>query len=196
MSVLRSVRALTASCGLAALALSPGGARTAAAQEVDASEASAGWTFDARAGIALAAGELAEIEGTGPSLGAGLGYYLTPRIALRLDFGLDLLPGESTFFETADLDAWHARAGVSYLLTSPESALFVDLGAGAGITVLSFDAEALESEVRPGYALVGRVGHAIADNADLGVRSALQVVDVPDDTWTIWQLAIVLQLWN
>ncbi len=81
------------------------------------------WTLDARGGISVPAGDLADlpIDDVGPSFGAGVGYHLTPRLALRADGDVELFSGESEggTVGAPDINLWHYNAGVDFELTRP-----------------------------------------------------------------------------
>ena len=76
------------------------------------------WAFDARAGIAVPAGDLSDLLGTGPAFGVGVAYSLSPRVALRLDGELEIL-GKDEGGDEARL--WHYTAGLGVELTNPDA---------------------------------------------------------------------------
>jgi len=81
-----------------------------------------GWTFDGRGGISVPAGDLADLPiEVGPSFGAGVGYYVTPRVAIRGDGSVELFSGDDLAGGGTgpDITLWHYNAGVEVELTQP-----------------------------------------------------------------------------
>lgn len=174
---------------LAALA----GPEAARAQE----EIGPGWSADARAGVALPAGELAGVAEPGPTLGVGAAYWLGSRVALRGDVSLDLYNEAEPFGpfeqEGPDLRAWHTTAGVIVRFTEEDDPrLTTDLGAGLG--AVSFDGDrflvpatdrteptSFEQTYLTPYASA-RVGYELSDRARLHAefRATLILADEED----------------
>jgi len=97
-----------------------------------------GWTIDGRGGIAVPAGDLADlaVEGVGPTFGLGVGYYVHPRVALRIDGDVDFLSGdEGTGGATGpDITLFHYNAGAEVELTRPGAGPW-DVTANGGLKV-------------------------------------------------------------
>jgi len=111
----------------ATLVLTPAGA----AQEAGP------WTLDARGGVSIPAGELADLQSFGGTVAAGISRDVHPRVALGVDGSVDFLSGKDTSDEgillpVPDMTVWNYRATIDILLTDPASPwdLTVDLGIG------------------------------------------------------------------
>lgn len=165
----------TATLSLAAFTfLALGAAAPAQAQTMgDAPD----WTVDARGGIAIPMGDVADlpIEDTGPALGLGVGYYLSPRLAVRGEGSAELYTGD---FNTApDVRFVHYNLGLEAQVTEPGQspfAVIVNLGAGA----TAWDTDALggsgggPEEFRATYFTVNgglKLGYNFASNATVFV---------------------------
>lgn len=105
------------SVSLAAFAfLAVGAASPAQAQMA---EDSPQWTVDARGGVAVPAGDLADLplDDVAPALGLGVGYHLTPRIAIRADGAAEFYTGEQDF--APDVRFFHYNAGLEFDVIKP-----------------------------------------------------------------------------
>lgn len=103
------------------------------------------WSVEARGGITVPAGDLADlpIDDVGPSVGLGVRYHLDPQVALRVDGGYETFAGESRQGGAAapDVSLWHYDAGIEARLLEPgESPWNVAASAGAGATTWDTDA--------------------------------------------------------
>lgn len=104
------------------------------------------WSVDARGGIAVPAGDLADAVDVGPTFGLGVAYRIHPRVSIRVDGDLDIYSGADVAttvgeLELPDLNLWHYNAGVAVELTEPGASpwdVTVNLGAGA----TTFDGDA------------------------------------------------------
>jgi hypothetical protein len=102
--------------------------------------------FDVRGGLTVPAGNLNEVGAPGAGVGAGLGWWVHDRVALRVDgdlevFGEDRL-GDGVVMPRAFL--WHYHAGLELeVLSGAESPWRVRLRGGAGGT--TYDTENFQS---------------------------------------------------
>ncbi len=100
-------------------------------------------SLEGRGGIAVPAGDLANLQDVGPSIGVGLVYQLSPRVSLRLDGDVDFLSGvdaDGSGLEAPDLNIYHYTAGLEVkLLDSEASPWHLDANVGAGASTLDFD---------------------------------------------------------
>ena len=123
------------STGLALLAtaLLLGSTSPADAQQVDGRR----FTIEPRGGVAIPAGDLSDVADVGPSVGIGLTYQLTNRLAVRVDGDADILSGRDASGsgpDGPDVTIYHYGAGLQYALLDPAAnrwAIDVNLGAGA-----------------------------------------------------------------
>lgn len=110
----------------------------AAAQAVDQP-----WVLEGRGGISVPAGNLADVFDVGPGLGAGIGYRVHPRVALRIDGDVGILSGAddlATGTEAPDTRLWHYNGGVEFELTPPEASRWeVTANLAGGATTFSGD---------------------------------------------------------
>lgn len=83
------------------------------------------WSIDGRGGIAVPAGDLADLSSVGGNAALGLAYWVTPRVALRVDGSVDFLTGRDAseegilVSEVPDMTLWHYVGGVELRLTPP-----------------------------------------------------------------------------
>lgn len=111
-----------------------------AADTVEAQQSS--WVnLDGHAGIAIPMGDLADVVDPGPAAGLGFGYYISPRVSVRGDAGLDMLSGVDVGTESAaDVRLWHLNGGFDFSLTEPAAGSFAAiLNVGGGFTVMDSD---------------------------------------------------------
>ncbi len=109
---------------------------------------------DARAGVAVPAGELADFGRPGPSYGLGVSYRLSDRLALRAEGAFDDFRTRTFFASTPEQAAflglapgprvgvrvWHYTAGLRFSLTPPGSRLALGANTGVGLARTSTDA--------------------------------------------------------
>lgn len=100
-------------------------------------------SFQAQGGVAVPVSDLADVTDPGATFGAGVAYWISPRLAIRADGDVSLLTGtdsEGTGPEGPDMNLFHYNGGLQLQLTDPELSRFrflVNLGAGA----TTFDAD-------------------------------------------------------
>lgn len=106
----------------------------------------AGVVVDARGGIAVpGGGEWSDLVDVGPTFGIGVGYKVHPRVNVRVDGDIDLMPGADVPVgqETRvgpDMTLVHYVGGAEVELTEPgASAWTAKIKAGAGATTTSSD---------------------------------------------------------
>ncbi|MFQ5688992.1 MAG: hypothetical protein ACE5HQ_01805 [Gemmatimonadota bacterium] len=93
------------------------------------------WSFDVRGGVTVPVGDLDDVMDSGATIGAGLAYFLNPRLALRLDGNVDFLQaGSATNPGAPDMNIYRIMGGLELHLVDPSSSdvsLSVNLLAGA-----------------------------------------------------------------
>lgn len=97
--------------------------------------------MEGHAGIAIPMGDLADVVDAGPAGGLGFGYYISPRVSVRGDAGLDVLSGvDVTGGSAADIRLWHLNGGLDFELTNPETSSFSAIvNVGGGFTIFDSD---------------------------------------------------------
>lgn len=127
--------------GVAALALLV--AHPVQAQVGTAVSVARNLSFEGRAGIAIPAGKLADMEDAGFTAGLGVSYRIANRIRVRADGDLETLLGAvpaTGLTATSDLKLWHYGAGVEAELLRPILTPWtISAGVGAGATTFDFD---------------------------------------------------------
>lgn len=136
-------------------------------------------SFDAQGGIAFPVRDLSALTDAGPSLGGGIAYWITPRVAVRGGFDANLLKGKDasgTGPEGPDIDLLHYNAGLQVRLTDPRSSPWdLNLNVAGGATTMNADPFTVEGEpvdFRETYfALNGGlgVGYGVSRNVSLFV---------------------------
>lgn len=143
--------------------------------------------FDTRGGLAVPAGDLAEVAEAGPSYNIGLNFGLTDRFMIRVDGGADLYDGFDTGRNLGnegvnELEIQHFRlhAGALYYLTERESGgFFASVNGTGGVTNLSVprvqtsvgtDAVEIDlSELYPSANVGVTAGYAVHEQVDVYV---------------------------
>ncbi len=150
--------------------------------------------FDVRAGGTFPAGQLSDISDPGFTAGLGIGFHLTPRVALRADGDASFLgqvddqdfgEGLEDFFG-ADFTLWHYNAGIQFNLTDPRTpgpSFQVELGAGATTMEPGDDAPDLSSNTS--FTAHGglTVGTRPSDNVNLFLRGKTYAIFLQDDAF-------------
>lgn len=163
-----------------------------------------GWALDARAGITTTVGEMRNLSGPGPTLGAGVAYWLNPNVAIRGDVDAAFLGSEEPFGPLQEVGPkirlWHTTAGVLLRFTTEELPRWTTLiGVGAGATTFDTDpflipvsGQARRFEFGDtyfsSYARL-RIGYEVSEDAriSLGIRSNLILTD--EEATEIFQVA-------
>ncbi len=153
------------------------------------------FSLDARAGVAIPAGELHKFESTGFSWGGGVAFWFTRVVGIRGDIQFDYLVGKSfpTGVKSPDLDLRHLGGSIVFNFPAPQwqsvpLTFMWDLGAGvtnwktASASLLTFDKSYFtgSSGATIGYQASRNI------NIFIGGRAYLMVVD-EDDTifWAV-----------
>lgn len=101
------------------------------------------FSFAGQGGMAVAAGQVADLTDVGASVGGGVAYWITPRVAVRGDFDANLLPGhegEAPVPEAPDMNLLHYNGGVEVQLTDPQDSPWnVNVNVGGGATTIDTD---------------------------------------------------------
>jgi hypothetical protein len=109
---------------------------------------------DARAGWAVPTGALADFARAGPSYALGVSYWLSDRLAVRVEGAFDdfrtrsfnvTTPEQEAFFGVAPgprvgVRVWHYTAGLRFGLTPPGARLALDAKVGLGLARTATDA--------------------------------------------------------
>lgn len=127
-------------------------------------------SFDSRGGVALPAGDLADVSEPGAALGAMIGYQVHQRITLFGAGDVGLLRGKKLAGATdrePGLNLWQYSGGAEFNLLNPERtrwAVLASLGAGAA----TFDSEVQGEESLTRFSTNGglRVGYRLGPRAD------------------------------
>lgn len=99
-------------------------------------------TVKGRGGIAVPAGDLADLQDVGATFGVGLAYRVHPRVAVRVDGDLEILNGADleSGTEAPDLTLWHYNAGAELSVLEPGATRWTVLVNGAaGATTIDSD---------------------------------------------------------
>lgn len=152
--------------------------------------------FDARAGAAFPAGDLADVADPGFTAGLGVGFFLSPRVVLRLDGdmsrlsdlnGNDFQQDVGDFFE-GNLNLWHYNGGVEFNLVDPRTRNFdVLLSLGAGATTIDpnqpADPELEAFGTRTRFTANGSIGFGtrLGDNVGIQLRGTTYAIFLNDD---------------
>lgn len=157
--------------------------------------------FEVRGGAAFPAGDLGDVSDPGISAGLGLGFLITPRLALRADGDVSLLSEPDALEELeADITLWHYGGGLEYNFADPRrSNTSFLVGLGAGATTIDPEEEAaigVEGETETSFTANGSVGIGFGgENVSFLIRGRayaifvepVEVVDgVQEDDTDIW----------
>lgn len=119
----------------------------AGAGRAEAQQTPRPWSFDARAGLGIPTGSLADLGDVGPAFGVGVAYEVRPRVAVRVDGDLSLYGGAD--FEAVDakqdrgpdVSLWHLTASAEVELTDPARGLPWRITAIGGLGATVFDVD-------------------------------------------------------
>lgn len=145
----------------------------AVAAAVFASAASAQFTINARAGLGVPTGTIADSDNavlgvgaeSGLALGAGFGIGLGDRWTLRVNGDLTSHSTEASSGTAGpDVDVLHFIAGLGYLLTDPNSPFYVSVNAGAGLMSFDIDAPSVDAETYFAINAGAEIGYWVSDN--------------------------------
>lgn len=150
--------------------------------------------FDVRAGGAFAAGQLSDITDPGFTAGLGIGFQLSPRVALRADGDASFLgqvddeefeQGLEDFFG-ADFTLWHYNAGLQFNLTDPRTpGPSFQLGIGAGATTMEPGDDAPDLSSNTNFTAHGAltVGTRPSENVNIFLRGKSYAIFMQDDAF-------------
>ncbi len=136
------------------------------------SSASAQVSINARAGIGLPTGGIADSDNavltvgaeTGFAVGGGLGVMLTDRVELRANADFSFHSTEGAAGAGPDVNVYHFIAGLGVLLTDPGNPFYVSVNAGAGLLSFDFDTTALDTETYFAINAGAEIGYWLSDN--------------------------------
>lgn len=167
-----------------------------------------GIAMEARAGVAIPTGDLADTQEAGLTAGLGLGFDVGGRVAVTGDVELgtfgegldDVEPGSSV---AADLSLWHVTGGIEFRLLDPTMTYWaLSIHGGAGIT--AFDPDPGEGHTYPTGRAGLKLGYRFSPDASFvfDVRTNVLFVDEADfqdtgfdvESGTIWTLPVTAGL--
>lgn len=99
------------------------------------------FVVDGRLGIALPFGSLGDLENAGLGAGLGAAYWINPRFAVRADWSLEALNGNTIPAGQSfrDMRLWHYTGGVEANLAPPVSGnVKFTVNGGLGVTTVDF----------------------------------------------------------
>ncbi len=148
------------------------------------SAAMAQLNFEARGGAGIPAGDLADLTDVGGTAGAGIGYWVHPRVNLRLDGDVDILTAAESG-GLPDLRLWHYNGGIeASLLDRSRTRWKLLTNVGAGATTIDSDEFGGTDLTRTYFALNGglKVGYDVSDNVNffVGGQAYLTFADEDD----------------
>lgn len=128
----------TMGLSLLATALLLGNVDLASAQQA----AEQRFSIQPRGGVAVPAGDLADVADVGPGVGIGFVYRLTDRLSVRVDGDADIFSGvdsEGSGPEGPDVSVYHYGAGLELAVLDPVNRWTVDVNLGAGASTFDVD---------------------------------------------------------
>ncbi|WP_419934061.1 hypothetical protein [Candidatus Palauibacter sp.] len=126
------------------------------------------WSFEGSVGMVLPMGDIADAAESGPAFTAAASYFMSPRLALRAEGGLDMLGTKGSV--DPNFQILHLLGGIEYHLVDPmgNTTVAVDVLAGAS----TFDTDVIRVHDHPssGDFTVGLVnGSYVSGNAGIKV---------------------------
>ena len=126
------------------------------------------WSFEGSVGMAMPMGDIADGAESGPAFTAAASYFMSPRLALRAEGGLDMLGTKGSV--DPNLQILHALGGIEYHLADPMGNTTVALDFLAGASTFDSDVIRLNNYPSSGDFTVGLVnGSFVAANAGIKV---------------------------
>ncbi|HKK07702.1 MAG TPA: outer membrane beta-barrel protein, partial [Gemmatimonadota bacterium] len=166
------------------------------------------FAVDGRLGIAVPFGGLGDLEDMGLGAGIGGAYWFNPRFAVRADWSLDALNGNSIPAGQSfrDLNLWHYTAGMEANLAPPVSGnVKFTVNGGLGLTRVDFNGGGpthsyftmtggakLSVPVSPQVDVFGaaQLNVAFSSKNDVYTRDAGTEIATPLGTSTLWSLPL------
>ncbi len=130
-------------------------------------------TLNARAGLGVPTGTIADGDNaalgvgaeSGFGVGGGLGIMLSDRFDLRLNADFTFHSTEASSGTAGpDVDVFHFIAGLGYLLTTPGDPFYVSINAGAGLMSFSLDAPSVDAETYFAINAGAEIGYWLSDS--------------------------------
>jgi hypothetical protein len=129
------------------------------------SPADAQVTVNARAGIGVPTGDVADAAKSGFDVGGGLGVMLGERVSLRANVDFSSHGGEEiSGVAGPDVDVLHLIGGIGVLLTNPDNPFYVSVNAGAGAMSFNIDASGVDTETYFAINAGAEIGYWVSDN--------------------------------
>lgn len=126
------------------------------------------WSFEGSVGMALPMGDIADAAEAGPAFTAAVSYFMSPRLALRAEGGLDMFGTQGSV--DPSLQLFHVLGGIEYHLTDPMGNTTVAVDVLAGASTFDTDVIRLNNYPNAGDFTVGLVnGSYVAGNAGIKV---------------------------
>ena len=127
------------------------------------------WSFEGGAGMASPMGDLADMTESGPSFTVGASYFVSPRIAIRAEGAVDLLPTklpEGFTGDDPDFQMWHMTGGIEFHVVDPMGSTTVAVDLGLGASTLDSDPFLVQDYPMPDIRTIGLLnGSFLAANA-------------------------------
>ena len=133
-----------------------------AAASAEAQDAPRRFTLEARGGFNVPTFDISDAVDAGPSIGAGLGYQLSPRLWLLGDVDLGFHSGaELGGVEGPDVKVYHYMAKVGYAVVPEGSSPWsVILNAGGG--AMTFDVDRAGSNTYPAINVGAKIAYRLS----------------------------------
>jgi hypothetical protein len=133
-----------------------------AAASAEAQDAPRRFTLEARGGFNVPTFDISDAVDAGPSIGAGLGYQLSPRLWLLGDVDLGFHSGaELGGVEGPDVKVYHYMAKVGYAVVPEGSSPWsVILNAGGG--AMTFDVDGAGSNTYPAINVGAKIAYRLS----------------------------------
>ena len=128
------------------------------------------WSFEGSVGMALPMGDIADGAESGPAFTAAASYFMSPRLALRAEGGLDMLGTKGSV--DPNLQLLHVLGGIEYYLTDPMGTSTIAIDVLAGVSTFDTDPIQLNDYPQSGDFTVGLVNGSYAAGS-AGMKAGL-----------------------
>ncbi|WP_419950207.1 hypothetical protein [Candidatus Palauibacter sp.] len=126
------------------------------------------WSFEGSAGMVVPMGDIADAAEAGPAFTAAASYFMSPRLALRAEGGLDMLGTQGSV--DPNMQIFHVLGGIEYHLADPMGNTTIAVDVLAGASTFDTDVIRLNNYPNSGDFTVGLVnGSYVAGNAGIKV---------------------------